>query len=69
MAVRELVENSLDACELAGVLPDIYVRIVADGNAAESSEPRAYRLTVADNGPGVDPHHVPRAFEKVYYCC
>jgi DNA topoisomerase VI subunit B len=67
MAVRELVENSLDACELAGVLPDIYVRIVADGNAAESSEPRAYRLTVADNGPGVDPHHVPRAFGKVFY--
>ena len=43
MAVRELVENSLDACELAGMLPDIYVRIVADGHAGENSEPRAYR--------------------------
>src|SRR3984893_1978872 len=67
MAVRELVENSLDAPELAGMLPDIYVRIVADGSTADSSEPRAYRLTVADNGPGVDPHHVPRAFGKVFY--
>ena len=67
MAVRELVENSLDACELAGLLPDIYVRIVADGHSAETQEPRAYRVTVADNGPGVDPHHVPRAFGKVFY--
>ncbi|MDA4117262.1 MAG: DNA topoisomerase VI subunit B [Thaumarchaeota archaeon] len=67
MAVRELVENSLDASELAGMLPDVYVRIVADGSTGDSPEPRAYRLTVADNGPGVDPHHVPRAFGKVFY--
>jgi DNA topoisomerase-6 subunit B len=67
MAVRELVENSLDACELAGMLPDVYVRIVPDGQGGETSEPRAYRITVADNGPGVDPHHVPRAFGKVFY--
>ncbi|MDG7020567.1 MAG: DNA topoisomerase VI subunit B, partial [Nitrososphaerota archaeon] len=55
MAVRELVENSLDACELTRMLPDIYVRIVPDGQGGETSEPRAYRVTVADNGPGVDP--------------
>jgi DNA topoisomerase VI subunit B len=69
MAVRELVENSLDATELAGILPDIYVRIVADDPSAENAnqEPKAYRVTVADNGPGVDPHHVPRAFGKVFY--
>ncbi|MDG6979118.1 MAG: DNA topoisomerase VI subunit B [Nitrososphaerota archaeon] len=67
MAVRELVENSLDACELTRMLPDIYVRIVPDGQGGETSEPRAYRVTVADNGPGVDPHHVPRAFGKVFY--
>jgi len=67
MAVRELVENSLDAAELAGMLPDVYVRIAADNVAGENAEPRAYRVTVADNGPGVDPHHVPRAFGKVFY--
>jgi len=67
MAVRELVENSLDACELAGILPDVYVRIVADGQSGDTPEPRAYRLTVADNGPGVDPREVPRAFGKVFY--
>jgi DNA topoisomerase-6 subunit B len=69
MAVRELVENSLDAAELAGILPDVYVRIVANDPSAETAnqEPKAYRVTVADNGPGVDPHHVPRAFGKVFY--
>ena len=69
MAVRELVENSLDAAELAGMLPDVYVRIVPNDPSAENAnqEPKAYRVTVADNGPGVDPHHVPRAFGKVFY--
>ena len=69
MAIRELVENSLDSAELAGMLPDVYVRIVPNDPSPESSsqEPKAYRVTVADNGPGVDPHHVPRAFGKVFY--
>ena len=67
MGVRELVENSLDASELAGMLPDVYVRIVANEASPENTEPRAYRLSVADNGPGVDPHQVPRAFGKVFY--
>ncbi len=60
------MENSLDAAELQGILPDIYVRIVADAQA-DGAEPTAYNLTVADNGPGVDPHQVPRAFGKVFY--
>ncbi len=67
MGVRELVENSLDASELAGMLPDVYVRIAANDASLENTEPRAYRLSVADNGPGVDPHQVPRAFGKVFY--
>jgi DNA topoisomerase-6 subunit B len=67
MAVRELVENSMDAAELQGILPDVYVRIVSSNGAAANMEPMSYRLSVADNGPGVDPHHVPRAFGKVFY--
>ena len=34
MAVRELVENSMDAAELAGILPEIYVKIVPDGSGS-----------------------------------
>src|SRR3989454_12214877 len=66
MAVRELVENSLDAAELQGTLPDVFVRIYGDGHG-DDAEPISYNLTVSDNGPGVDSHHVPRAFGKVFY--
>jgi DNA topoisomerase-6 subunit B len=66
MAVRELVENSLDAAEGAGTLPDVYVRIIPEG-APDLPDPKPYRLTVIDNGPGVAPQHVPSAFGKVFY--
>jgi DNA topoisomerase-6 subunit B len=66
MAVRELVENSLDAAELQGTLPDVFVRIFGDDHG-DGAEPISYNLTVSDNGPGVDSHHVPRAFGKVFY--
>lgn len=67
MAVRELVENSMDAAELAGTPPDVYVRIIPDSNNPELPDPKPYKLTVIDNGPGVAPQHVPSAFGKVFY--
>ena len=67
MAVRELVENSLDSAELVGTLPDVYVRIISEGANPELPDPKPYRLTVIDNGPGVAPQHVPSAFGKVFY--
>ena len=67
MAVRELVENSLDAAEMAGILPDIYVRIVTENPNPEIPDPKPYKLSVTDNGTGVAPQHVPSAFGKVFY--
>jgi DNA topoisomerase-6 subunit B len=67
MAVRELVENSMDAAELAGTPPDVYVRIIPENSNPELPDPKPYRLTVIDNGPGVAPQHVPSAFGKVFY--
>jgi len=65
MTVRELVENSLDACDLSMILPEIYVSIKAvDMN---EGEPRQYTVTVKDNGPGIDPERIPLAFGKVLY--
>jgi DNA topoisomerase-6 subunit B len=60
--VRELVENALDATDVHGILPDIYVSI-------ERSEqnPDYYRVTVEDNGIGIQPQHVPYAFGQVLY--
>jgi hypothetical protein len=45
--VKELVDNALDACEDAGIAPDIAVTIERDDNDG--------RITVADNGPGIAP--------------
>ena len=64
-AVREFVENGLDACDQKGILPDIHLSIKAVD--PEIPDPKPYILTVKDNGPGVDSKHVPLAFGTVLY--
>ena len=64
-AVREFVENALDACDQKGILPDVHLTIKAV--EPEKSDPKHYILTVKDNGPGVDEKHVPLAFGTVLY--
>jgi len=59
-AVKEAVDNSLDACEEAAVLPDIVVEIT------ELSESR-FRVVVEDSGPGIVRAQVPRIFGKLLY--
>jgi DNA topoisomerase-6 subunit B len=59
-AVKEAVDNSLDACEEAGILPDLRVEI------AEVGENR-YRVAVQDNGPGIVRQQVPKIFGKLLY--
>lgn len=60
MAVKEAVDNSLDACEEADVLPEITVKL------KETGEDR-FRITVQDNGPGIVKEQVPRIFGKLLY--
>ena len=64
-SVREFVENALDACDQKGTLPDIYLTIKAVD--PEQPDPKAYILSVKDNGPGIEPKHVPLAFGTVLY--
>ena len=64
-SVREFVENSLDACDNKGILPDIHLTIKAV--EPEKPDPKPYILTVKDNGPGVDAEHIPLAFGTVLY--
>jgi DNA topoisomerase-6 subunit B len=59
-ATKEAVDNSLDACEEAGLLPEITVAI------EELAEDR-FRLAVTDNGPGIVRTQVPRVFGKLLY--
>ncbi|MEM3049897.1 MAG: DNA topoisomerase VI subunit B [Thermoplasmata archaeon] len=58
--VKEAVDNSLDACEDAGVLPDITVKV-------EKVENNEYRVTVEDNGPGIVKKQVPNVFARLLY--
>ena len=58
--IKEAVDNSLDACEEAQVLPDIYVGI-------KRTDKDVYRITVEDNGPGIVPKQVPFVFGKLLY--
>ncbi|MFB6311193.1 MAG: DNA topoisomerase VI subunit B [Salinirussus sp.] len=58
-AVKEAVDNALDACEEASILPDIYVEIRDVGDY--------YRLVVEDNGPGITKEQIPKIFGKLLY--
>lgn len=60
MAVKEAVDNSLDACEEARILPEIYVEITR----VDRDE---YQLTVEDNGPGIVRREVPKVFGQFLY--
>jgi DNA topoisomerase-6 subunit B len=64
-AVRELVENSLDAAESLRIPPEVYVRLSYEGEA--SAETQIYRLRVEDNGIGILPRHIPSAFGQVLF--
>ena len=58
--IKEAVDNALDACEEAEVLPDIYIAIKKVGQ-------ETFRITVEDNGPGIIPAQVPYVFGKLLY--
>jgi len=65
MSIRELVENSLDACEVGRILPNIIVELTSEGNSDEGVD--IYRLRIEDNGIGVSAEHIPKAFATVFY--
>ncbi|WHZ21808.1 MAG: DNA topoisomerase VI subunit B [Nitrospira sp.] len=68
--VKEAVDNALDACEEAGILPDVTVKldILADGSAPVApSQATRFRITVTDNGPGIVRQQIPRIFAKLLY--
>ena len=60
MTVKEAVDNSLDACEEARVLPEINVELI---QMAEFK----YKVIIEDNGPGIVKKQIPNIFAKLLY--
>jgi DNA topoisomerase-6 subunit B len=58
--IKEAVDNSLDACEEAGILPEIWVHV-------EQTSPDRYKIGVQDNGPGIVKKQIPLIFGKLLY--
>jgi len=59
-SIKEAVDNSLDACEEAGTLPEINVEVI------EMTENK-FRVIVEDNGPGIVKKQIPNIFAKLLY--
>jgi DNA topoisomerase-6 subunit B len=58
--IKEAVDNSLDACEEAGILPTLKIDV------QQLAEDR-FRIAVEDNGPGIVKAQVPKIFGKLLY--
>src|SRR5438094_1315572 len=68
--VKEAVDNALDACEEAGILPEVVVKLepVANGGPPPpASQATRFRITVTDNGPGIVRQQIPPIFAKLLY--
>lgn len=59
-SVKEAVDNSLDVCEEAEILPEIFVQV----RRVAKDE---YRVIVEDNGPGIVKKQVPHIFGRLLY--
>ncbi len=58
--VKEAVDNALDACEEAGVLPEIRIEVTREGTDR-------LKVSVDDNGPGILRREIPNVFGRLLY--
>jgi DNA topoisomerase-6 subunit B len=56
--VHEIITNSLDACEEAGILPEIEIEL-------KKLDGEHYKFIARDNGPGIPMKHLPDVFGKM----
>src|SRR5688572_14675707 len=70
--VKEAVDNSLDACEEAGILPEIKVElrvapVSGGGELPSPSQATRFIVSVEDNGPGIVRKQISKIFAKLLY--
>ncbi len=71
--IKEAVDNSLDACEEAGILPELVLEVHDLGLEANKRDPELTKgegrfvVVVQDNGPGIVKAQVPKIFGKLLY--
>ena len=59
--LKESVDNSLDACESAGILPELKIEVKKVG-AGSTKNTDLIRIIVEDNGPGIEADDLARVF-------
>ncbi len=66
--VKEAVDNSLDACEEAGILPNVTIVIEdLEPTRPASAKQSRYRVTIVDNGPGIIRKQVENVFGRLLF--
>ncbi|HYG68040.1 MAG TPA: DNA topoisomerase VI subunit B, partial [Anaeromyxobacteraceae bacterium] len=70
--IKEAVDNSLDACEEAGILPEITIEVRdlaldAKGDGEQTKGEGRFVVVVEDNGPGIVKAQAPKIFGKLLY--
>jgi DNA topoisomerase VI subunit B len=71
--IKEAVDNSLDACEEAGILPELHIEVHDLGLEAKARDAELtkgegrFQIIVQDNGPGIVKAQVPKIFGKLLY--
>ncbi len=66
--VKEGVDNSLDACEEAEILPSLRVEITPSENGVSNGNgPDRFVVAIQDNGPGIMKAQIPKIFGKLLY--
>ncbi len=59
--LKEAVDNSLDACEQAEILPEIQIQISRVGTGSTKNTD-LIKIVVEDNGPGIEPDDLAKVF-------
>lgn len=59
--LKEAVDNSLDACEETGILPDLDIEVIKVGTGSTKNTDLV-KIVVEDNGPGIDPENLAKVF-------